>query len=265
MRILELEYIGRFYIRRKLCIEVPEQWCDLKASQFSACAGIYLDPISDIDFLAAFFGISKKVLRKLSQFELYKLGELTEFAVNPNGSVNFFFMDQIPGTHLQSPSSRLSNITIEHFAIFDTYFFEYVNEKTDEKLNRFIAALYLKPKEVITGIDMHKRIRYVTDKVDKPTKHAIFMNYIFLRKWLSGSFRFLFSSDEPGNEKESKRRKPIPSKSISKLPDWTGMIDGLIGDDIINADRYHNTNCLIAFKTINNRIKNFKKNGQPTR
>ena len=215
-------------------------------------------------FLQYLFWNQKKVLNKLSKFELYKLTELTEFAVNPNGSVNFFFMDQIPGTSLQSPRPRLSNITIEHFAIFDTYFFEYVNKKTDDKLNQFIAALYLKPKEVITGVDMNQRIASVSSRVDQATKYAIFMNYIFLRRWLAGSFKFLFSSDEPSDEKESKRRKQ-PSKSLSNLPDWTGMIDDLIGDDIINEEKYRQAKCITAFKTINTRIKNYKKNGKPTR
>lgn len=264
MKTLEIEYTRLFFFRKRVSIQVPEKWSDLKSRQFSACAGIYLQPMSDVDFCSKFFGISKKVLNKLSKFELFKLTELTEFAVNPNGSVNFFFMYQIPGTRLQSPRPRLSDITIEHFAIFDTYFFEYVNKKTDEALDQFVAALYLKPNEVITGVDMNQRIASVASRVDQATKYAIFMNYIFLRRWLSGSFKFLFSSDEQSDEKESKRRKQ-PSKSLSNLPDWTGMIDDLIGDDIINADKYHNTKCLIAFKTINTRIKNYKKNGKPTR
>lgn len=257
MKTLEIEYNRLFFFRKQISIEVPEKWSDLKIRQFAVCSGIYLEPMSDIDFCSQFFGISKKVLKKLSKFELYKLAELTEFAVNPNGSVNFFFMAEIPGTNLLAPRPRLSNISISHFALFDTYFFEYVNKKTDAALNQFIAALYLKNKEIVTAVDMNKRISYIEKHVDNATKYAIFMNYIFIRRWLTGPYKFLFSSDEEPEENTGKRKKQ-PSKSLSNLPDWAGIINNLIGDDIINAEKYHAISCTLAFKTINKRFKQYQ-------
>lgn len=263
MRKVEIPYSTRFLRRDRLkTIDVPERWEDLHPHQYEACAMIHINPTTDENFVASFYQLPKWLVAKLTKFELYKLTELTGFAVKPNGSTNFFYLEEIPGTSLLSPTNRLGNVTMEHFALFDTFYFQYINDATEDKLIKFVSALYLKKKEKITEIDIEKRMKYISKNVDKYTLYAIFMNYMFLRKWLSKSFTDLFDDAEADETRPSRRKyvKPAPVKKGNNLPDWVSIIDGMVGEDVLKYDEYTQMPCIRAFKLIDKRIKNYRKN-----
>ena len=253
---IEYQHLGIFF--KELDIEVPERWEDLNERQFCVCSEIYINPLSDAEFISRFFGIKKNVVEKISKFGQYKLTEMTTFVMKPTGRTNFFFVAEIPGTKLLSPLPKLQRVSIEHFALFDTYFFDYANNPTDENLCTFVAALYLKKGERITDIDFAERVNFIARKVDKMTLYATFLNYVFLRDWLSKAYPFVFSKSDPEDEKIT-GRKTKPAKSVR--PDWNMMIDSIVGDDILNYDQYKEMACTLAFKTINKRIKEYKRNG----
>ena len=260
MRKIEVDYNYLFAFTRSMKVDCPERWEDLNERQFKACAMMHVQPLSDVGFVSEFFGITRKIVKQFSKYEMYKLTELTSFALNPTGSVDFFYVESITGTSLLAPRAKLSNITIEHFALFDTYFFEYANTPTPENLCRFVATLYLKWRENITEVDFEERMKYVAKHVDAASQYAIFMNYIFLRKWLSKACRFLFQEADDGIETQSNRKFVKPTKP--NRPDWNGIIDGLVGEDILHYEEYTQMKCMLAFKTINNRIKTYQKNGK---
>ena len=260
MRTVDLKYKGFWGKERTQHIDVPERWEDLRPHQFEVCARLHIDPPSDEVFLQAFFGLKKKHISKLTKFEIYKLTDMVGFAVTPSGTTNHFYIEEIPGTGLKSPAAKLGSVNMEQFALLDTCFFEYANKPDEKNLARFVAAVYLKKGEMLTKIDFTKRVEMVSKKVDKSTQYAVFLNYIFIRKWLSRSFRFLF---EEGDEKPTGRRKyNKPEKAASKLPKWVDIIDNFVGEDILNYDQYIHMNCIRAFKVMNTRIKNFKKNAR---
>lgn len=259
MKTVDVNY-RRFFRNRSLHIPVPERWEDLKPYQFAICARFHIDPPTDEEFVHEFFRFPKKVVSKLSKFELYKLTELVGFISSPNASVSRFYLSEIPGTGLKSPSGRLGNVSLEQFALLDTYFFKYANQPDDLNLCEFVAAVYLKQYEVLTDIDFTKRVDYIQRNVDKPTLYAIYLNYIFIRKWLSRSFRFLFEVTE--DEDSPRRNFKKPSIKTNDLPEWVAIIDNMVGDDILNYDQYTAMNCIRAFKLINNRIKNYRKNAR---
>jgi len=260
MRTVDINYRA-FFSNRTKHIEVPERWEDLKPFQFEVCAQIHIDPPSDEEFIHRFFGIKKKIISKLSKFEIYKLTDLAGFAVTPSATISHFYIEEIPGTGLLSPTNRLGNITMEHFALLDTYFFKYVNGPTETRLCQFVAATYLKRKELLTDIDFTRRVNYIAKNVDKCTLYAIFLNYLFVRKWLAKSFRFLFNDDDD-DQKPRKRKYQPPKATKNNLPNWVEIIDNFVGDDVLRYDEYTRMNCIRVFKTLNNRIKNFKKNAK---
>lgn len=263
MKIVTITY-RRWWRNITLRIEVPERWEDLKSYQFEVCAQLHIAPPTDEEFINRFFKIPQSIVKKLTKFEIYKLTDLVGFAVTPAATTSHFFMAEIPGTGLISPRRMLENITLEHFALTDTYFFKYANEPTPERLAAFVASLYLKKKEVLTAIDFTKRVEYVQNKVDKCTLYAIFLNYLFIRKWLSKSFPYLFESDDDTEETpQSRRRFKVPVKPLKKtLPPWIEIIEGFVGEDILHYDDYIQMPCVRAFKTINKRIKIYKKNAR---
>jgi hypothetical protein len=250
MKTVEITY-RRWWKDRVQTIRVPEEWPDMTGSQSIAAARCYIDSVNEDDFIADFYDIPKSVVLKMSEFQKYRLTELLEFVFNPDGLINSFYLPEVAG--LRAPGNRLHNITVEHFGIFDTYFFDFAHEKTDEALDRFVAALYLKSGEVITRVDMSKRIKKVST-IDKPTKYAIFLNYIFIRKWLSVRFSYLFQVSD-----ESKSKKNLPAKVSKKsLPDWNGMIENVMGDDVLHYNEYKSLPCILFFKQANKKLKQYQ-------
>ena len=67
---IEYRYLGIFF--KELEIEVPERWEDLNERQFCVCSEIYINPLSDAEFISRFFGIKKNVVEKIGKFGQYK-------------------------------------------------------------------------------------------------------------------------------------------------------------------------------------------------
>lgn len=262
MRTVDVNYRS-FFSQRTRHIDVPERWEDLKPYQFEVCAQLHISPPEDDEFICRFFKISARIVKQLTKFEKYRLTELVGFAINPAGLTDAFYIEEISGTGLLSPTRRLGNMSLEHFALMDTYFFKYVNQPSEAGLSEFVAALYLKRKEVITEIDFTARAIYVARNVDSYTQYALFLNYLFIRKWLSRSFKHLFNDGSEAEDDTPTRRKyQKPKAPVKSLPRWVDIIDNFVGEDILNYDKYTAMNCIRAFKAINNRIKNYKKNAK---
>lgn len=259
MRKVKIEYPFLFFFRKEKNIEIPEDWMDLSGTQFSVCSEVITGFVPDEIFISKFYGIKKSLVKQLSKYEQFKLTECAEFITNPKAMVNFFYLKSIPGTGLYSPEKRLQNISFEQFMLFDTFFFDYVNDPIESNLHKFVAGLYLKKGEVLTSINFQKRVSYIAKQVDKASLDAIFLNYTFIRKWLSSVFKFLFEYNEiDTEEKQEKKRQPMSSNK----PDWNSILDGFIGDDILNEQKYKDISCIRAFKTINKRIQTYRRNGK---
>jgi hypothetical protein len=260
MKEVRIEYPFLFLFRKTQIIQVPEEWVDLTGRQFAVCCRMFTEPITDIQFITAFFGIKKFVAKRLEKFHQYKLIELVGFIANPKAMTNFFYLTDIPGTGgLKAPDKRLHGVTFEQFMFFDTFFFDYINTLMDNDLVKFIAALYLKSGEKITAIDFKERVKFVAKNVDKLTQYAIFLNYTFIRKWLSKAYPLLFGFT--GDDSDKPKKESIRPKKPNR-PDWNSIFDGLVGEDIIHEEQYRHIPCTVAFRTINKRIQNYKKYGK---
>jgi hypothetical protein len=255
---VKIEYPFLFFFRKTKIIQAPGEWVDLNSRQFAVCAKVFLEQVSDLDFISEFFGIKKSLVKRLNKFYQYKLIELIEFISSPKAGVNFFYLKKIPGTGLKAPAEKLKGITFEHFALFDTLFFDYMNDSKEESLCKFIATLYLKDGEKATEIDIDSRMDFIAKKVDKSTQYAIFLNYTFIRKWLSKPYPLLFGFEEEDPEEKKTRIRP----KKPNRPDWNAVIDSLVGDDIIHYEKYKQIPCLTAFRTINKRIQTYNRYGK---
>lgn len=258
MHKVEIHY-KRFGFNRHKKIDVPERWDELNEHQFAVCAQIYTGNVSQTEFIRRFYGLPSHIMRKLSGYDAYKLADLADFTISPDGLTNFFYLKEIAGLH--APADRLSGITLEHFAIFDTAFFDYVNKPGPDTLIRFVSMLYTRPGEEITRIDFDKRIKLVEKRARLSDCHAIFLNYIFIHRWLAGSFPFLFEEKEDDQEVKPRDKQEVkPAKPIN--PNWNLIIENFVGEDVINYNKYIKMPAIIAFKTINRRIKTLRKNGK---
>ena len=218
-----------------------------------------MEPVTDIQFISGFFGIKKSLSKRLDKFYQYKLIELAGFIAGPKATVNFFYLQEIPGTGLKAPGKRLHGVTFERFILFDTLFFDYINDRKENVLANFIAILCLKNNETLNEIDIDERVDFILKKVDKCTQYAIFLNYTFIRKWLSKPYPWLFGFKEDDPDEPAKRS--IQPKKPNR-PDWNVVLDGLVGDDIIHYENYKQISCIVAFRTINRRIQIYNKYGK---
>ena len=259
MKEVVIEYPVLFFFRERKAVQVPEEWIDLTDRQFAICCKTYIEPVSDVEFITEFFGMEKSLAERLDKFYQYKLIELAGFITNPKASVNFFYIKEIPGTGLFAPEKHLGGVTFERFMIFDTMFFEYMNSKDEHRMDNFIATLYIKKHEMLNKINIEERNNFIAENIDKSTKYAIFLNYTFIRKWLSKAYPWLFGFTEEKPEAE-KPKKVQPKKP--NRPDWNAILDGLVGDDIIHYENYRQLPCTVAFRTINKRIQTYNKYGK---
>ena len=255
MKEVKIEYPFLFIFRKTEVLHVPEGWPELTARQFAACTRVFTGACSGGEFISGFFGIKKSAVRRLDKFQQYRLAEMAEFISAPRAAVNFFYLPEIPGAGLHAPDRRLKDVTFERFSLFDTFFFDCLNDKGEASQARFIAALYLKRGEKVTGIDFDRRVRLIEKTVDKATRYAIFRNYTFIRKWLAKAYPFLFgfTEGEPDRPKGTDRAKK------ANRPDWNGVLDAIAGDDILHYEDYKQIPCLTVFRQVNRRISNYNK------
>lgn len=258
MKTVVIEY-GR-WLKRKKTLSVPTKWEELSASQFRVCSNVCCSLMSDEAFLRGFFGLSRLMVSRLGKYEQYKLIDIAEFVSNPKAMIDRFFMSRIPGTLRFAPEKKLHNVDLEHFMFFDTFYFDYANNPSDERLQKFVCALYLPYEKKIRDVDFEASMKMLS-RIDKGTLYAIFLNYTFIRKWLAKAFPYLFGFTEEDN-RPSRKKLQDKKKPTKKGPDWVGILDAMVADDVIHYEEYKKIPCTVAFRTINRRIQNYNKNGR---
>lgn len=80
-------------------------------------------------------------------------------------------------------------------------------------------------------------------KIDRHVKYAIFLNYVFVKRWLSKAFPFLFPLDD---EPEEKRNSPA-APSVN----WLDIFDAFVGDDVAVMEKYQAMPVATAFRLLN--------------
>ena len=94
-------------------------------------------------------------------------------------------------------------------------------------MDSFLAALYLPPDEKFRESFLEKN-NSIMAKVDTLTREAIWINYLLIKEWLTQSYPLLFYKQED----IPKKKKQHDSMA------WVKILESIVGDDIINHDRY---------------------------
>ncbi len=244
---------------RKVNSNVPQNWGDVTQKQLIAIASLYKSAISDISFLKAMSGLTKRILDKLSDFERYKLMEIFEF-IGDHKPHHEFVIKKLPSTGsgsllrclsakqskaglLQAPEGKLKGITFGQFIFADTYFANYQQSNEETDLNKFIASLYLKKDEVFD--EKLIQIRHLQiGKIDKNTREAIVLNYQLIHEWLALAYPLIFQKQtEMLTSMNSVSAEPLPEReavegsSHQRDPNqWIKIFQNFVGDDIIHDE-----------------------------
>jgi len=233
---------------REINGQFPSEFEELKPEQLVAISKVINETISDIDFLQIMTGIKKNRIKKLDQYQQYKLIQLfmplTEIKPYHDFIIPFICSGSI---QYFAPGAKLFDITFGQFIFVESYFANYQTDKSKPDLHKFVASLYLQEstpfEEKAIKTDM-----VPIGKIDENVLEAISLNYIFIKEWLALAYPLLLSQAKAQEEK-SENPKRINNSS------WVKVFESVVGDDIINQDKYANLPIHTVFRWMTNKIK----------
>jgi hypothetical protein len=251
MKSIVVEY-PFFKWTRKATGSFPERWEELTPEQITLACKVSNEDIPEVLFLSLFSGISKRIVRKLGALQRYKLMELVSFVRQPKPYHKFIIRSV---KKFVSPRAGLEGVNFSQFIFADSYFSLWQNNNSDTDLNKFVASLYLHKNEKFADWIPREREK-VFSKIPHATREAIAMNYILIREWLEKSYPLIFvkyEEQEQENKKRSKKNKGV------KGDGWIQVFESLVGDDIINRDKYAELPVHSVFRYMTKSIKENSK------
>lgn len=260
MKQLRISY-KKMGIRREIIRQVPSNWDELTVAQFLLVARLYTQELSEAEFVTKFFSLPKV---QFDAYYLYRLTELLSFIGDCRYQTNRFLIPSVD--KYLAPSDKLKGITFEHFMHIDTTFNRYVRSQKSSDLDTLFALLYLKEGESLVLpaegrktlfsqrklLKLPKRLQEVS-KIDTHIKYAVFLNYLFIKRWLSQAFPYLFPMDDSEQEADAKKQAKAPSVN------WLDVFDAFVGEDVANMEKYQQMTALTAFRLLDKRIKEAQK------
>lgn len=217
----------------------PQNWGEVSAKQLIAIACIYKNRISDLAFLKTMSGLPIRILKRTDDYERFKLMEQLEFISDRRAFHEFIirkldifkyapnlFRDSI----LYAPEGKLKGVTFGQFIFADTYFSNYQASQDEDDLNKFIAALYLRPKISFEEKLIQCNYRYI-GKIDRSTREAIAINYSLIREWLALAYPLIFQRKTEQEFISNAEEKPKHDQTA-----WIKIFENFVGDDMLHYD-----------------------------
>lgn len=261
---VKVYYRPWWFLRYKKAIKgsFPEKFEELTAKQLIGVAKVLKGMIPEISFLHTMTGIRKRILRRLDAFERFKLLQLFDAFNEPRPFHEFIIKNLLKGDKvLLAPKPKLKGMTFGQFIFADTYFGSYQESNSADDLHRFVTSMYL-PEGLKFDEKLIDENCHLLKDVDPVTLEAIAINYLLIREWLGLAYPLIFVKEDEesrkqheavGSNEESKKREK--KKKAFDPTGWIKVFDGLVGDDIVNQDKYADMPLHNVFRYMTNRIK----------
>lgn len=240
MSEIELRINGKS-IRRN----VPERMTDLSSEQFITLVKYQHGLITEAELLSGLLQLKRKDVKDIGYYHRFKLVELLIPVSALDQPADRFIIDRIPGTALMCPSVRLKGISFMQFMFADTQYNRYLADKEEELLVHLVSSLYMVDGEDFVSLDMTERVAYMEESLDTITAQAIVLNYMMIKKWLSTSYDYMFSSGEEQGGDGARHQG------------WLEIFDAFVGENIPDTPYYQSMPCMDAFRIINKRMKEY--------
>lgn len=245
--VIEYPYM---HFKRNAIGKVPTSWAELSERQFIAITKVIDGAEPDYIFLAIMTGINKELLKRLTAYEILKLSEGIDFVGKSGSFYHDFIIKEIPSKNLISPKPKLSGLTFGQFMFADAYYNDWNLLFNETALNKFIATLYLMPDEKFNPENTNKRTEMI-ESLNINLRKAIALNYALITVWLQKAYPLIFVENDTSQSKEV---SPQPQSS-----GWLNLFDSMVGDDLINRDRYADLPIHDVFRYL---TKKFKENAR---
>jgi len=249
---IAIEYPGLFS-RRTAKGRAPSSWAELTQQQFIAISRTVNGIEPDFRFLSALTGIDQNLLKKLSPFDLFKLTEAIDFIGRAGNSYSEFLISKIPGTDFIAPKPKLAGVIFGQFIYAESYYNDWLSTKEDLTLNNFIASLFLIQGEKFNNqsiADNALKIKSVKSDI----RQAIAFNYGLIRIWLQKCYPLIFQ------DATFKSTQQLPTTERSRSSGWLKTFESLVGDDLINQDRYAELSLHAVLRYLTNKYKESIRN-----
>ncbi|NQU84321.1 MAG: hypothetical protein HQ541_01040 [Mariniphaga sp.] len=239
MKTVTIEYPVSKYIKYNRFSKGshPENWDEVTPTQLITIACLYKNSITLMQFLNKMIQIKIRILKKLDQYQLLKLTELVGFVSDFKPFKHFVINKLDCDEILYSPKPKLKGMSFGQFIFADTYFNNYRFDSKQEDLNKFIASLYLPENKAFDEDTIDQRSELIAN-LDIGTKEAIAINYQLIWEWLCNVYPLIFQKQEQDPDTVIKE----PVKKPKNNTNWIKILDSIVGDNIINMDKYTQLN-----------------------
>ena len=250
---IAIEYPVLFF-KRTVTGHAPSSWGELTQRQFIAISRTINGEEPDSRFLSQLTGINKKLIKKLSPYEMYQLSEAIDFIGQAGNSHSTFIITKIPGTDFVSSKPKLGGMTFGQFIFTESYYNDWLVTKEVDALNNFIASLFLPQDEKFDSETIASNAIKIK-LVDLDIRQAIAFNYGLILVWLKKCYPLIFQ------DTVETRHALSASKEQTKQSQWLKIFESLVGDDLINRDRYAELSVHAVLRYLTNKYKENARRG----
>lgn len=267
--MVEIGLVYRTWLgTRRVRGSYPERFEELTAEQLTALIRIrkgIASPADEDRFLMAMTGLKKRAVKRMDIYHRYKLAELAEPLVKVK-PYHEFIIKTIDGKyqHLHAPRPKMKGVTFSQFIFADTHCCNYAETGNVEELYRFVASLYLPKGDPFIEKHIEYNLRLVK-KTDVDILEGIRVNYLHVREWIALAYPLIFvtatqekntqDSTETQERKTQDTRKEEGKARARNSGGWIKIFETLVGDDIVNMDRYADLPMHNVFRYLSARIK----------
>lgn len=247
MKQISLQY-KQFGIKRIISSTLPEAWDELTPAQLIAVSRNNAGDIPETEMLAYFLGIKKNVAVLLDDYQRYCIAVELDFMKDFKPFYSFVIRN-IKG--LTSPRPRLEGMSFAQFMFADTYNEIAITADDNSQLNKFIACLYLPDGKTFDQQLIQDRADYVELFILPEEKTAINLNYRLVKEWLCNQYPLIFvkPSDDLTDESVAERSRG------NRGSNWVKLYESIVGDDIVNQDKYAALPLHTIFRYLTQKIK----------
>ena len=249
---IAIEYPILFF-KRTATGKAPSTWAELTQQQFLAIARTVNGTEPDFRFLSILTGIDQNLLKKLQPFDLFKLSEAIDFIGHAGNSYSEFLIPKIHGTDFVAPKPKFAGLTFGQFIYTESYYNDWLSGKDEITLNKFIVSLYLNPNEKFRSETIGNKAEKIK-LVKMDIRQAIAFNYGLIMIWLQKCYPLIFQDSA-----EARHDSSSPSKQTNQSQ-WLKTFESLVGDDLINQDRYAELSVHAVLRYLTNKYKESSRN-----
>ncbi len=225
-----------FKHRRDLLM--PSRWSELNDRQLESIHLALSGRTQDNKLISLFLGVNRFFARRLDSYSKFCILRQLTF-LNKIDICDKFIIRRIG--KLRAPEDKLKDVTFGQFIFGDTYFQNYC-EGRKKDLDLFIACYYTRRKFSEKEIEQNAAIIF-RESIHK--REAIALNYRLIREWLARRYPHVFERRD--------------TKKNDKGNGWVGVFDKLVGDNIIDTDRYAGTTLSQTLRYLDDRVKEHLK------